>query len=129
MRVMFEVTARMHTMTKGKVRRRLGDVKALLREDGDFLRPLVQMVVQELLEAEMSAALGAEKGDRPAARCRPNPPTAPRTRGQGPACRAGAGAELDSRRSHPVLGVGSRRSAAQPHRPPTLTLAAEAASG
>jgi transposase-like protein len=48
-------------------------VKALLREDGDFLRSLVQMVVQELLDAEMSAALGAEKGDRPAARCRPDP--------------------------------------------------------
>jgi hypothetical protein len=64
MRVMFEVTARRHTMTKGKDRRRLGDVKAVLGEDGDFLRPLVEMVVQELLEAEMSAALGAEKGER-----------------------------------------------------------------
>ena len=51
-------------MTKGKDRRRLGDVKALLGEDGDFLRPLVQ----ELLEAEMSAALAAEKGERTAGR-------------------------------------------------------------
>jgi putative transposase len=68
MRVMFKVTARMHTMTKEKDRRRLEDVKALLGEDGDLLRPLVQMVVQELLEAEMSAALGAEKGERTAGR-------------------------------------------------------------
>jgi putative transposase len=68
MRVEFVVTARMHTMTKGKDRRRLGDVKALVGEDGDFLRPLVQMVVQELLEAEMSEALAAEKGERTAGR-------------------------------------------------------------
>jgi putative transposase len=37
-------------------------VKALLAEDRDFLRPLVQAVLQELLEAEMTEALGAEKG-------------------------------------------------------------------
>jgi putative transposase len=55
-------------MTRGKDRRRLGDVKALVGEAGDFLRPLVQMVVQELLEAEMSEALAAEKGERTAAR-------------------------------------------------------------
>jgi Transposase, Mutator family len=43
-------------------------VKALLAEDRDFLRPLVQAVVQELLEAEMTEALGAEKGERTPAR-------------------------------------------------------------
>jgi transposase-like protein len=37
-------------------------------EKRDFLRPLVQAVVQELLEAEMTEALGAEKGERSAAR-------------------------------------------------------------
>jgi hypothetical protein len=36
-------------------------VKALLAEDQDFLRPLVQTVLQELLEAEMTEAVGAEK--------------------------------------------------------------------
>jgi putative transposase len=39
-------------------------VKALLSEDQDFLRPLVQAVVRKLLEAEMTEALGAEKGER-----------------------------------------------------------------
>jgi transposase-like protein len=43
-------------------------VKELLAADRDFLRPLVQAVLQELMEAEMTAALGAEKGERSAAR-------------------------------------------------------------
>ena len=43
-------------------------MKALLAEDQDFLRPLVQAVLQELLEAEMTEALGAEKGERTPAR-------------------------------------------------------------
>lgn len=40
------------------------DWKALLEEDGDLLRSLVQTVVQQVLEAEMTEALGAEKGER-----------------------------------------------------------------
>jgi putative transposase len=43
-------------------------VKALLAEDRDFLRPLVQAVLQERLEAEMTETLGAEKGERTPAR-------------------------------------------------------------
>lgn len=39
-------------------------VKGLLAEQDDFLRPLVQAVVQEVLEAEMTEALGAEKSER-----------------------------------------------------------------
>lgn len=39
-------------------------VKELLAGDGDFLKPLVQTVVQEVLEAEMTEALGAQKGER-----------------------------------------------------------------
>ena len=39
-------------------------VKELLAVDEDFLKPLVQSVVQEVLEAEMSEALGAQKGER-----------------------------------------------------------------
>src|SRR5687767_1207039 len=58
----------MHTMPRGKLRSTLAEVKALLAEDRDFLRPLVQAVLQELLEAEMTEALGAEKGERTAAR-------------------------------------------------------------
>lgn len=42
--------------------------QAPLAEDRDFLRPLVQAVLQELLEAEMTEALGAEKGERTPAR-------------------------------------------------------------
>jgi transposase-like protein len=58
----------MHTMPRGKLRPTLEEVKALLREDQEFLRPLVQAVLQELLEAEMTEALGAEKGERTPAR-------------------------------------------------------------
>ena len=53
-------------MPQGKLRPTLAEVKALLTEDRDFLRPLVQAVLQELLEAEMTEALGAEKGERSA---------------------------------------------------------------
>ena len=55
-------------MTGRKDKARLEDVKALLAEDWDLLRPLVQVVLQELLEAEMTEALGAEKGERTPAR-------------------------------------------------------------
>jgi len=58
----------MHTMTQGKSTLRRAEVKALLVEDRDFLRPLVQAVLPELLEAEMTEALGAEKGERTLAR-------------------------------------------------------------
>ena len=36
----------------------------MMSEDADFLRPLVRSVIQEFLEAEMAAAIGAEKGER-----------------------------------------------------------------
>ena len=51
-------------MSRRKERARREDVKALLAADQDFLRPLVQVVLQELLEAEMTEALDAEKGER-----------------------------------------------------------------
>src|SRR5687768_18575161 len=54
----------MHTIPRGKLRPTLEEVKALLAADRDFLRPVVQTVLQELLEAEMTEALGAEKGER-----------------------------------------------------------------
>jgi hypothetical protein len=40
----------MHTMPRGELRPTLEEVKALLAADQDFLRPLVQTVLQELLE-------------------------------------------------------------------------------
>src|ERR687891_1983314 len=58
----------MHTMPRSKLRPTLEEVTALLAADRDFVRPLVQAVLQELLEAEMTEALGAEKGERAAAR-------------------------------------------------------------
>jgi putative transposase len=67
MRVMFDVTdpvRRMHTMTKPQGKPTLIDVKALLSEDADYLRVMVQAIVQATLEAEMSEALQAEKGER-----------------------------------------------------------------
>ena len=55
-------------MPRGKLRPTLEEVKALPAQDQDFLRPLVQAVLQELLEAEMTEALGAAKGERTTAR-------------------------------------------------------------
>ena len=40
------------------------DIKSALQADENFLRPLVQMVLQEVLEAEMEEAVGAGKGER-----------------------------------------------------------------
>jgi len=42
----------------------VSELKALVAEDRDFLRSIVQIAVQEFLEAEMNAALGAGKGER-----------------------------------------------------------------
>jgi transposase-like protein len=54
----------MHTMTDQKGKSGTIDVKALLAEDADFLRTLVRATIQEVLEVEMTEALGAEKGAR-----------------------------------------------------------------
>jgi putative transposase len=58
----------MHTMPRGKLRPTLEEVKALLAANRDLLRPLVQTVLRELLEAEMTEAVGAEKSERTPAR-------------------------------------------------------------
>jgi putative transposase len=55
---------RNHAMTKREPKPELLDVKALLATQGDFLRPLVESVVQAALEAEMTELLGAAKGER-----------------------------------------------------------------
>ena len=44
------------------------EIQSLLQADKEFVRPLVQAVLQELLEAEMTEALGAAKGERTAGR-------------------------------------------------------------
>jgi len=58
----------MHAMTKREGKSELIDVKELLARDEDFVRSAVEVVVQAALEAEMTEAIGAEKGERTAAR-------------------------------------------------------------
>jgi putative transposase len=55
-------------MTVVKLRPALAEIKSLLSADKDFLKPLVRAVLQEVLEAEMTEALGAAKGERVEAR-------------------------------------------------------------
>src|SRR6516162_4270409 len=69
MRVMLDVTdpvGRMHTMTKREGKSETIDLKALLTGDEDYLRAMVEAIVQATLEAEMTEALGAAKGERSA---------------------------------------------------------------
>jgi putative transposase len=71
MRVMCDVTnpvARGHTMTKGQGKGEVIDIKGLLERDADFLRTAVRCAVEAALEAEMTEALCAEKGERTEAR-------------------------------------------------------------
>src|SRR6516164_150962 len=58
----------MHTMTERKIKSGTIDVKALLAGDEEFLRGLVRTALQEVLEVEMTEALGAEKSERTAGR-------------------------------------------------------------
>jgi putative transposase len=51
-------------MTRNKNIAKKLDLKELLAEQEDFLRGLIQQVVQQVLEAEMDEALSAEKGQR-----------------------------------------------------------------
>src|SRR3954449_6753590 len=58
----------MHTMTSRQGKSGTIDIKALLAGDEEFLRALVRTALQEVLEAEMTEALGAERGERTAGR-------------------------------------------------------------
>jgi hypothetical protein len=53
--------ARMHTMTKRQGKSRTINVQALLAEDEDFLRVLVQTALQKELDAEMAEALAPRR--------------------------------------------------------------------
>jgi transposase-like protein len=55
-------------MTRKSSNKTVSELKALVAEDQDFLRPIVQIAVQEFLEAEMNEALGAGKSERSAQR-------------------------------------------------------------
>jgi len=52
------------TMTRKEVTPRLREIKKLMAAEADFMRPMIGKVVQEVLEAEMREALGADKGER-----------------------------------------------------------------
>ena len=52
------------TTTQNDLTPKLKEIKEQLTEKEDYLRPLVELLVQELLEAEMNEALGAQKGER-----------------------------------------------------------------
>jgi transposase-like protein len=54
----------MHTMTERKSKFAKIDVKALLAGYEEFLRGLVRTALQEVLEVEMTDALGAETSER-----------------------------------------------------------------
>jgi putative transposase len=71
MRVMSNVinpVGRMHTMTEREGKAEAVGLKELLAGDRDYLRTMVEAIVQATLEAEMTEALGAAKGERTAAR-------------------------------------------------------------
>ena len=51
-------------MTRKHSNRTIREIKAMMAEESDFLRPMVRTVIQEFLEAEMAEAIGAEKGER-----------------------------------------------------------------
>jgi len=55
-------------MTKKETKRSSQEIKSLMSQEEDFLRPLMKVAVQEVLEAEMEEALGAAKGERSAER-------------------------------------------------------------
>ena len=51
-------------MTKREVKAEVIDIKGLLAQDQDFVRAAVEALVQAALEAEMTEAIGAAKGER-----------------------------------------------------------------
>ena len=55
-------------MAKTEAKPTIAAVNELFAKSPDGLREVVRAVMQEMLEAEMTDALGAEKGERTAAR-------------------------------------------------------------
>jgi putative transposase len=51
-------------MPRKKRNRNVVDLEAVLGQEADVLRPLVQNLLQEMLESEMTECLGAAKGER-----------------------------------------------------------------
>ena len=59
---------REHTMTREESTAARAKLKALMADDQEFLREIVRQAMQQILEAEMTDALGAEPGERTEAR-------------------------------------------------------------
>src|SRR4028119_2520496 len=55
-------------MTRKQNSAKKADWKEMLAEQPDFLRPLVQELLQQVLEAEMDETVGAAKSERTASR-------------------------------------------------------------
>jgi putative transposase len=55
-------------MTRGNSRQNAAEINAAVAQDQDVMRRLVERTVQDVLEAEMTEALGAGKGERTAGR-------------------------------------------------------------
>lgn len=51
-------------MTRKNRKKTVNELKAIIGEDQDLIRGIVQLTVQEFLEAEMNEAIGAAKGER-----------------------------------------------------------------
>jgi putative transposase len=51
-------------MTRKQDSAKAVDWKEVMREQEDFLRPLIREVIQQVLEAEMEEAVGAERSER-----------------------------------------------------------------
>ena len=51
------------TMTQNKNKLSKEEIKSLMEKDLDFLKPMVRIVMQEVLEVEMSEIAGTEKGE------------------------------------------------------------------
>jgi putative transposase len=67
MLVMFDVTnpmERAHPMAKRQSKDEASELKAMLSDDGDFLRSAVKAAIHAALEAEMTEALAAERSER-----------------------------------------------------------------
>jgi len=71
---------REHTMTQEKSTQARASLKALIAEDKNFLRQIVREAMQQILEAEMTDALGAQPGERSEARLGYRAGHYPRTR-------------------------------------------------
>jgi putative transposase len=52
------------TTTQKKITPGYKEIKEQIERQEDYLRPMVELIVQETLEREMDETLGAQKGER-----------------------------------------------------------------